>query len=192
MGKKSVSWPDFLKIKFEEMKKNKPTLQFKEILQDASVKTEWKKITDGSHPDYEKGAMVRKAKSPKKASSSSSSSPSASTSSSSDTAAAAAASAQDILKDCDLCRKCTKKIHAYLNKKTGGSPATIQESTQKTLLQGEAAVDLHAGGGGSSSSSSKRKKNTKKRGGCGGTCGPLGGGGGKKKKTRTHTRRHRK
>lgn len=173
MGKKSVSWPDFLKIKFQEKKKSNSALQFKELLQDASVKTEWKKITEGSHPDYEKGAMVRQAKTPKKASSSSSSSPSSSTSS--DTAAAAA-SAHDILKDCDLCRKCTKKIHTYLNKKTGGSPATIQESTQKTLLQGEAAVDLHAGGG-------KRKKSTKKRGGCIGTC-PMGGGG-KKKKTRT-------
>jgi hypothetical protein len=183
MGKKSVSWPDFLKIKFQEKKKNNSALQFKELLQDASVKTEWKKITDGSHPDYAKGAMVRKAKTAKKDK----------TMKNKKTASPKdynGATAQDILDNCDLCSKCTKKVRAYLNdKKTGGDsvPASIADSSQPSLLQQEqqqqqqqqekTAVTLHAGG-------------KKKRGGCVGTC-PMGGGG-KKKNKKTRTRRHRK
>ena len=169
MGKKSVSWPDFLKIKFQEKKKNNSALQFKELLQDASVKTEWKKITDGSHPDYAKGAMVRKTKTAKK------DKPMKNKKMAS---ANGDATAQDILDNCDLCTKCTKKVRAYLYTKTGGDsvPASIADSSQPSLLQQEqqqqqqqekTAVTLHAGG-------------KKKRGGCVVTC-PMGGGGGTNK-----------
>lgn len=181
MGKKSVSWPDFLKIKFQEIKKSKPALQFKELLQDVSVKTEWKKITDGTHSEYEKGAMTRKAKKVK-----TDKSPSASSSSSSKSSGVLSdemhsyekISAQSILDDCDLCKKCTKKIHEYLHRNIGGdsSPATVAESNQGALVQqAKATVAMHSGGG--------TRKSKKKRGG---SCGPCGvfGGGGKKRKSR--------
>jgi len=185
MGKKSVSWPDFLKIKFEEMKKSKPALQFKELLQDPTVKTEWKKITDGTHPMYEKGAMTRKAKKVKTPTTSDSKSPSVSSSDkmhsdkmhSDEMHSYEKVSAQDVLDNCNLCKTCTKKVHKYLHRVIGGdsSPATVAESNQGSLVQqAKATIEMqHAGG--------DKRKSKKKRGGCVGPCGVYGGGGKKRK-----------
>jgi len=175
MGKKSVSLPDFLKIKFQEMKKSKPALQFKELLQDPTVKTEWKKITDGTHSEYEKGAMTRKARKTKTPTTSSDSK--SSKMSSDEMHSYEKISAQDVLDNCDLCKKCTKRVHAYLHRKTGGdsSPATVAESNQGSLVQqAKASVEMqHAGGG--------KRKSKKKRGGSCGPCGVFGGGKNKRK-----------
>ena len=89
MSKKPITWPEFLKLKFNEMKKSDAAIQFKNVLQSKEVKAEWHKITAGSHSDYSQGKATKTKKSGKastsKASTSKASTSKASTSKASKT-----------------------------------------------------------------------------------------------------------
>jgi hypothetical protein len=65
MSKKPITWPEFLKLKFNEMKKSDAAIQFKNVLQSKEVKAEWHKITAGSHSDYSQGKATKTKKSGK-------------------------------------------------------------------------------------------------------------------------------
>ncbi len=129
MSKKPISWPEFLKVKFAEMKKDDASLQFKNVLQSKEVKSEWQKITSGSHPDYIQGKQTRKGKgtsskgtsskgtskkSPRKSKGTRKNKGSAE---SSPAASVKKMDIQDLLGECKLCAKCKKEIQKVLDKK---------------------------------------------------------------------------
>jgi hypothetical protein len=129
MSKKPISWPEFLKVKFAEMKKDDASLQFKNVLQSKEVKSEWQKITSGSHPDYIQGKQTRKGtsgkgkgtskKSPRKSKGTRKNKGSAESSpaESSPAASVKKMDIQDLLGECKLCAKCKKEIQKVLDKK---------------------------------------------------------------------------
>ena len=133
MSKKPISWPEFLKVKFAEMKKDDAALQFKNVLQSKEVKAEWQKITSGSHPDYIQGKQTRKGtsgkgtsgkgtskKSPRKSKSPRKNKGTRKNKGSAESSPAASVKKmdiQDLLDECKLCAKCKKEIQKVLDKK---------------------------------------------------------------------------
>ena len=140
MSKKPITWPEFLKLKFNEMKKSDAAIQFKNVLQSKEVKAEWHKITAGSHSDYSQGKATKTKKSGKASTSKASTSKASKTKTrkskatpmgeeasseaessqseaESSKSAAVKLSIQDILAECKMCSKCKKEIQRVLKKK---------------------------------------------------------------------------
>jgi nucleolin len=167
-SKKSVSWPDFLKLKFTEMKKDKPEIKFKDVLQNAAVKTEWKEITDGKHSEYTQGkAAPRKAKTKSASASSTKTKKNKKEKSMKMTrkkGISKKAMAAELMKECDICSECMKKIKKYVDEETdsSSSESESEEEEEKEKMDEEA--------------SDEKEKSQR-----GGTCPCVTGGGRKKK-----------
>jgi hypothetical protein len=134
MSKKPITWPEFLKLKFNEMKKSDAAIQFKNVLQSKEVKAEWHKITAGSHSDYSQGKATKTKKSGKASTSKASTSKASTSKASTSKASTSKASTSKA----GTSKASTSKASKTKTRKSKATPMGEEASSEAESSQSEA------------------------------------------------------
>jgi hypothetical protein len=180
-GKKELTWREVvtLKMKERQAKGEKPSL--KDVVPEAQKM--WQAIKNGSDPNYVQGkATFTK----RKASTGSTTKTTTRKKGKGKGAAAAAAAAagggggaitaQEIISNCQLCKKCSKKVEKVYGKRASAKKAAAAFS-KKSLKGGESGpATVAESSGGNLLKTEAEAQGDIMAGGCVGSC-PMGGGG---------------
>lgn len=172
-GKKELTWREVvtLKMKERQAKGEKPSL--KDVVPEAQKM--WQAIKNGSDPNYVQG----KATFTKRKGATGSSTTSSKTTrkkglkAANEAAATGGITAKDIISNCQLCKKCSKKVEKVYGK---GAKKAAAALTKKSLKGGESApATVAESSGGNLLKTEAEAQGDIMAGGCVGSC-PMGGG----------------